>query len=387
MLRTLFKSASQPLRQERSPIKPRKLLVLCPHPENVAPGQRLKYEQYFDYFRENGYTVTLAPFMTRPFWNIVYRKGHYLQKIFWTLYGYLRRIVDLLRLPFYDGVYIFLWVVPFGPAVFETLACWLNRRVIYDIDDLVFLKPKSKANPFVAIWKSESRITHLMRKAKHIITCTPTLDTFARRFNPNTTDISSTINTDVYVPANRYVNDGPLTLGWSGSHSTIKYLYLLKDILLDLNREIPIKLLVIGDKEFHLEGPNVTALPWVEHSEVADLQRIDIGLYPLPDEPWILGKSGLKALQYMALGIPTVATALGANFRIIEDGLSGFLVRTDEEWKARLHQLICDPELRRRMGARARERVEQFYSVRANRDTYLKILNAVVEGRSGRGSE
>ena len=71
-------------------------------------------------------------------------------------------------------------------------------------------------------------------------------------------------------------------------------------------------------------------------SEVQDLQEIDIGLYPLPDEEWVLGKSGLRALQYMGLGIPIVTTKIGANSRIIQDGENGFLVSDQKEWKDRL---------------------------------------------------
>lgn len=362
----------------------KKLLVICPHPEQLAPGQRLKYEQYFDYFRANGYTVTVSPFMTLPFWNIVYKKGHYPAKVFWTLYGYLHRVFDLFRLPFYDGVYIFLWVVPFGPPIFEFLFA-LKKKMIYDIDDMVFLagRQKHNTNHFMAIFKSRSRVIYLMKKAKRVITCTPTLDAFVRQYNPNTTDISSTINTDIYQPSNPYSNAKPLILGWSGSHSTAQYLYLLKDVLLDIRREFPFRLVVIGAHDFAIEGLDITVLPWKRETEVRDLQSIDIGLYPLPNEEWVMGKSGLKALQYMALGIPTVASAIGANFRVIEDGVSGFLVRTEEEWKARIRELAADPELRRQMGEKARQRVEQLYSVRANRDTYLNILDGVLQPSEG----
>lgn len=356
-------------------MRPKRILVICPHPEGVAPGQRLKYEQYFSYFREHGYEVVVSPFMTRPFWNIVYRDGHLLEKVGWTLWGYLVRVFDLFRLPFYDGVYIFLWVVPFGPPVFEWAYSLANPNFVYDIDDMVFLKPRSRANAFVSVFKSRSRVTTLMKRARHVITCTPVLDEFARRYNPNTTDISSTIDTTAYVPAGRYANDGPLTLGWSGSHSTVKYLGLIKDVLLELNRAAPFKLLVIGGPGFTIEGLDVESIPWSAATEVTDLRRIDIGLYPLPDEEWVLGKSGLKALQYMALGIPTVATAVGANFRVIEDGVSGFLVKTEAEWKERLSLLIGDPELRRRVGDEARGRVVRDYSIRSNRDTYLSVLD------------
>jgi glycosyltransferase involved in cell wall biosynthesis len=361
-------------------VKAKKILVICPHPEGVAPGQRLKYEQYFDFLRENGYQITVSPFMTKRLWKIVYKKGHYFEKIFWTLYGYLRRIGDLVRLPFYDGLYVFLWVVPFGPAVFERLFTLLKHELVYDIDDLVFLKPKSAANPLVAWLKSESRIVVPLKRARHVITCTPALDAFARHYNDKTTDISSTINTDLYVPANLYVNEGPITLGWSGSHSTVQYLHLLDDVLRQLAAEIPLRLLVIGDTDFCIAGVHGTAIAWNPATEVQDLQRIDIGLYPLPHAEWVYGKSGLKALQYMALAIPTVAAAIGANFRIIEDGVSGFLVRTADEWKSKIRYLAAHPEARRTIGTKARQRVERFYSVKANRHKYLAIFDQVYRG-------
>jgi len=355
----------------------KRILVICPHPVNVAPGQRLKYEQYFDYFRANGYDITVSPFMSERFWNIVYKPGRLLEKSFWTLAGHVRRIFDLARAPFYDGLYIFLWAVPFGPPLFEALFCGLNRRIVYDIDDMVFLKPKSHANPIVAALKSSSRITYMLRHARHVITCTPTLDEVARRYNANTTDISSTINTDTYLPVNPYRNEGPVTIGWSGSHATIQFLHLLDEVLRDVSRARDIRLLVIGDAEFSIPGVEVEAIPWRAATEVADLQRIDIGVYPLPDDEWVLGKSGLKALQYMALGIPTVATAVGANFRVVLDGQTGFLVRSPEEWRRRLIELIDDAALRRRMGEAARTHVEQSYSIRANRDRYLGVIDRV----------
>ncbi len=138
-----------------------------------------------------------------------------------------------------------------------------------------------------------------------------------------------------------------------------------------------IKILVIGDASFNIDGVNVEALPWRESTEVDDLRRIDIGLYPLPDEPWVYGKSGLKALQYMALGIPTVASAVGMNFKVIEDGVSGFLVKDDHEWITIIERLIDDPDLRARVGEASRLRVLNTYSVKVNQPTYLSIFKEV----------
>ncbi|HWZ22912.1 MAG TPA: glycosyltransferase family 4 protein, partial [Cytophagaceae bacterium] len=303
---------------------------------------------------------------------------YYIEKIFWTLSGYLKRIYDLFRLPFYDSIYIFLWVTPFGLPIFEFLYTMANKKIIYDIDDLVFLAPASKANKFIARFKGKSKPPFLMRKASHVITCTPYLTSYAEQFNSNITDISSTINTDTYIPRVDYQKTGKLVLGWSGSHSTVQYLYLLKDVLLEINKTQPFKLVVIGSKDFEIKGLEVECLNWNLETEVKDLQQIDIGLYPLPDEQWVMGKSGLKALQYMALGIPTIATAIGANYRVIEDKVSGYLVKTPSEWKEKILILMSDADQRKRIGIKGRARVEEYYSIKANRDTYLTIIKHVV---------
>lgn len=356
----------------------KRIVIICPHPEGVAPGQRLKYEQYFQHFRENGYDITVESFMTKRFWDIVYKKGNILEKFFWTAYGYVKRILLLPFLPFYDGVYIFLNVTPFGFPLLERLYLKLNPNVIYDIDDLVFLGNTSKVNSLVSLLKRPEKYTYLMQQAKHVIVCTPYLEKFALERNTQVTDISSTINTDTYIPVNPYNNDKPLVIGWSGSHSTLKYFYLLKDILLELKKQYEFKVLVFGVEECHIDGLEIEVVPFQESLEVSTLQRLDIGLYPLPlDEQWVYGKSGLKALQYMALGVPTVATSIGANLRIIENNVSGILVTSKDEWLTVLEQLLNDPQMRKQIGMSGHEKVRKEYSIHANKDAYLNVLNTV----------
>ncbi len=356
----------------------KRIVVICPHPEGVAPGQRLKYEQYFQYFRDNDFEIDVKPFMSDRFWKIVYKKGYILEKIFWTLYGYLKRIAFIPFLPFYDGVYIFLNVTPFGKPLLESVYIWMNPYVIYDIDDLVFLGNTSNVNKWVALLKRPEKYTYLMHHAKHVIVCTPYLAEFALKQNDAITDISSTINTDTYKPVNTYSNDKILTIGWSGSHSTLKYFLLLKDILLELKQKYVFKILIFGVQECKIEGLDIEVVPFDEKLEVQTLQRIDIGVYPLPlNEQWVYGKSGLKALQYMALGIPTIATRIGANLRIIDTDISGLLVTSKEEWLQAFDALLSDAEKRKKIGIHANKQVEKKYSVRANKDTYLKILKSL----------
>ena len=356
----------------------KKILVICPHPEGYVPGQRLKYEQYFNHWRNNGYDVTVKPFFSEAVQKVLYKKGYFHVKIYGTLAGYVKRFFQLFTTSKYDTVYVFLWVTPFGPPLFEWAVSKLAKRMIYDIDDLVFLKHK-EAEPWYAYFlKGRQKPIYLMKKADHIITCTPYLDEFARQFNARTTDISSTINTATYQPVNKYTNTQKITLGWSGSHSTIRMLRIIIPVLLELKKQVDFTLIVMGSADFEIPGLEVEAYAWSEEIEIPTLQKIDIGLYPLPlNEEWVKGKSGLKALQYMALGIPTIATNVGCNDRVIENGVSGFLVITEQEWIEKLLLLINDPALRKKIGEAARQRVERYYSIKANEPVYLSILNGV----------
>jgi len=134
----------------------------------------------------------------------------------------------------------------------------------------------------------------------------------------------------------------------------------------------------MGDDSFDIDGLEIEAIKWSEEKEIAQLQRMDIGLYPLPlNEEWVLGKSGLKAIQYCALGIPTIATDVGCNDRVILNNETGYLVKTEEEWLQKLLLLIKDNSLRKKIGLAAREHISKNYSINANKDTYLKILNEV----------
>ncbi len=356
-------------------MKNKKILFLCPYPEKVAPSQRLKFEQYFGHIKQEGFDIKTNSFISIYFWDFVYKPGNISKKIIFTLLAYFSRIKVLFTIRRYDIVYVHLWVTPFGFPFFEWLLTQLHPAIIYDIDDLVYLKEnRNKSNQFISILKGRYKPIFLMKKANHVITCTPHLDQFVRKYNLNTTDISSTINTDTYKVINTYKNDHKIVLGWSGSHSTSKYLYLIKDVLIELNATHPFHLIVMGDPNFFIEGLDIEALEWSEEIEIITLQRFDIGLYPLPNEEWVLGKSGLKALQYMAVGLPVVASAIGANFRVIGNNKTGFLVKDNDSWVNALKMLIESSQMRKDFGENGRNKVENNYSINSTYSIYNNIL-------------
>jgi len=351
-----------------------KILVLCPYPEGRAPSQRLKYEQYFDHWRAAGFQVEVHPFWDEGAWAILYRQGHFLQKGVAAIRGIWRRVGDLRRAEGADLVYLHLEAVPLGPPILEGL---LRRRripLVYDIDDLVHLPHSSRVHPFMRWLRGSEKVPKLIAMACCTVVCTEYLADFARRFSPSVIKISSTIDTDAYLPRPHRDRVRGVVVGWSGSHSTSPYLHLLDDVLRTLQEEEGVRVKVIGDATFEIPGVEVEAREWGRESELRDLSEIDIGVYPLPREEWVLGKSGLKALQYMALEIPTVAERVGANLEIIRHGENGFLPSSPAEWLEVLRRLVRDPDLRRRVGRRGRETVQERYSVRVNAPAYLQVL-------------
>lgn len=357
-----------------------RLAVVCPHAPGLAPSQRLKYEQYFDSWRDEGFEVEVFPFWERADWTRLYRPGNFAQKSAALARGFARRARQEAQWLSADLVYVHLGMAPVGPSYFEQRLIRSGVPFVYDIDDLVHRPHGSRANPFMARLRNADRVTDLIRSASEVVVCTEYLASWARTLNDRVTDISSTIDTQRYTPRSHGDTD-PVLVGWSGSHSTSGYLHLLAEVLRELARQESIRVRVIGDPDLRIEGVEVEALPWREETEVEDLSDIDIGVYPLPDEEWVLGKSGLKALQYMGVGIPTVAERLGSNLRIIEEGVNGFLASGHEEWLTRLIALVRDPELRARVGRAGRQTVVERFSVEANRSVYLDVLRSALGGR------
>ena len=358
-------------------IKERKILVICPFPQGVAAGQRLKYEQYFDYWRENGYEITVSSFMDMTMWNIVYKRGNYALKIMGTFRGYLRRLLDIFRAGKSDLVYVFMWVTPLGTSFFERLFRLLSKRLIYDIEDNVLVEKGNDRNPLINLLKSREKTEYLIRTADHVVTSAPFLNDYCIGVNhkKKCTYISSSVDTDRFLPVNHYANDRKVTIGWTGTFSSKIYLDLLRNVFLELAKRCDFKLRIIGNFEYEFPGIDLEVIQWSRENEVDDLQGIDIGIYPLTQDEWVLGKSGLKAIQYMAFGLPAVATNVGTTQRIIRQHENGWLVKTEEEWIDALEALVKNPDLRRKIGEAARITILENYSTHAIKSIYLSILN------------
>jgi glycosyltransferase involved in cell wall biosynthesis len=168
-----------------------------------------------------------------------------------------------------------------------------------------------------------------------------------------------------------------VTIGWTGTFSSKVYLDLLRNALKELRSRCNFKLIIIGNFEYEFPEIDIEVIRWNSINEVQDMQKIDIGIYPLADDPWVYGKSGLKAIQYMAFGLPTVATNIGTTPKIIEHMKNGWLVNSDKEWIEALEMLIKNPELRKSLGQAARKTVVDKYSTDVIKMEYFSIISGL----------
>lgn len=355
-----------------------RVLVLCPYPQGVAAGQRLKYEQYLDDWRAAGFEVTVSSFMDAALWDRAYVPGHWGAKILGTMRGHLRRMRDLVRIARYDVVYVSMWVTPFGTSWSERLVRRLARALVYDIEDNL-LTDEGAPEGLRQRLKGRGKARFLLERADHVVTASPFMVDRYRALNAKgaVTLIYPSVDTDVFRPRASPSQNAKPVIGWTGTFSSRPYLDLLASVLQELARRVDYKLIVIGNFSYDLLGVDLEVLTWSRAEEVAQMQRLDIGVYPLRDDDWVLGKAGLKVIQYMAFGLPSVSSAIGTATMQVTDGVNGFLVRSDDEWLAVLERLCRDPDLRARVGRAGREEAVARYSRAATSGRYLAVLKSL----------
>jgi glycosyltransferase involved in cell wall biosynthesis len=356
-----------------------KILAVVPSLYDTSPGQRFRIEQWEPILRSGGVEITYAPFESEGLSKILYRKGHMLAK-FGAVVGNLRRRHQEIRSAAnYDLVYIFREAALLGPPVFERQIARFGVPIVYDFDDAVFVRYKSPANGYLSYLKFPAKTAEVCGLARHVMAGNEYLADYARANNQNVTIVPTTIDTQAYQPVKKLSDPSTITIGWSGSYSTVQHLDTIRDVLKELARDEKFRLRVIGASEYDLPGVDVEVLPWRSGTEIEDLGAIDIGMMPLPDERWTRGKCGLKALQYMALGIPTICSPVGVNSTIIQDNENGLLARDPAEWVAKLKLLLHSRDLRRKLGERGRQTVTRNYSAEVIAPKVLEIFRSASE--------
>ena len=353
----------------------KKIYFLVPYPEGSAPSQRFRFEQYFDHLRNQGYELGVYPFYDYDTWQTLYKERKYLLKALKVTYCFLKRFGLLFKLHKADHLFIHREVAHIGPPIFEwIIAKVLRRKYIYDFDDAIWLPNYSETNSRFHWVKAYWKVNYCMKWAHTISAGNEYLASYARQFNHNVQIIPTTIDTDHHHNTAVDHQALPTVIGWTGSHTTMRYLDELLPVLKNLEERHEFQFVVISNEDPGFDLKSLHYVKWQKETEIEDLSKIQIGVMPLQHDIWSEGKCGFKGLQYMSLGMATLMSPVGVNTSIIEHGKNGYLVTSAGEWEEKLELLLTDVALRGQLGHNGQETIRYRYSVEAHKHIYDQLF-------------
>jgi len=277
---------------------------------------------------------------------------------------------------FYDIV--FVQKITFSLNI-EKILKLFNKKIIFDFDDAIFTGEGKKDNFFKKItsYLRESSFNNMVGVAKCCIVENEYNRKIALKYCPWVEIVTGPIDTEKYF-VRQEKKEGPVVVGWTGSSSTTRYLYEITGALASVYKKYNVILKFVGAKsDFKIQDVNCQIEKWDLNKEVSQIQSFDIGIMPLPDNEWTRGKGGYKLLQYMAAGVPAVASPVEINKKIINNGVDGFLADSKDEWVKTLSSLIENEELRKKMGQAGRKKMEESYSLKRAAEKLLGIFKKV----------
>lgn len=357
------------------------VLALASYPLQAA-ATRYRLQQFVGPLAQRGIRLTVRPFLDSTLFASLYKRDALPRTAAGLLRAGIRRFEDVITARKADVLLVQREAMIFGPPVIE----WLSTRIsgcplVLDLDDATYVPYTSPTyGKFGKALKWFSKTDDLIHWAS-VVTCgNRTIADYVKSKGAQARIIPTVVDTDVFVPSPRSA-DHPLVLGWIGTHSTFPYLREIFPVLQDLatTHKFKVRIVGAGTSEVNIPGVEIENLEWKLEREVKDFQSFDLGLYPIDPslyaEKWAAGKSGFKAIQYMAVGIPFVAAPVGAMAEIGEAGVTHLHAKTRDEWFTALARLLSDAKLRESMGSAGRSHVVQHYLLSDQADKLAGALH------------
>lgn len=354
----------------------RKILFLVQYPENVSPSQRFRFELYEDVLRKHGFTVITQPFIDASGYAVIFKAGFFFTKFAAVCKGFFRRTKLLFTAKQYDYILLECGAAPVGPPIFEwILIKCLKKKIVYDFDGAIWVPQVSDMNRLYGFLKFPGKVSSICKWAYKVSCGNEFLCNYAKQYNNQVVYNPTCVDTEKHHNVLAKHNVERITIGWTGSFSTLQYLKLVEPVLHQLQEKYDFDFKVICNQKPQLKLKNVQYIEWSAENEVKELATCQIGLMPLTNDEWSEGKCGFKLIQYLSLEIPAIASPVGVNKKIIEEGVNGFLCDTKEEWYNAFEKLMLDKNLRERMGKEGRKKIINEYSLLSNSDNFLSLFS------------
>ena len=358
-----------------------RVLFLTLYPDTM-PSSRLRVYQYLPHLASFEIDAEVWPSLPEPWFSRFYSSSSNLIRFTQCAAEFLNNLVRVMQARRANVVFIQKGISSANLLGFDSLLQRLEVPFIFDFDDDILGKNIVEfQNPFLRRFQDARQTIKLVTQASTVIAGNSYLKEQALPYNPNIFVIPTPVDTDRFCPRAESREKKETVIGWIGMEIGLANLRLLANVLEQLAQRYPIRLKIISrltkGGTFQIPGVRVDFVDWSYQNEVSEMSDFDIGLMPLKDDEWVRGKCGLKLLQYMAMGIPSVASRAGANCEIVDDGVDGYLAGNETEWFDRLSTLIQNYELRKTMGIVARRKVEKSYSLKATIPSLVHVLKKV----------
>lgn len=364
-------------------MKPKlKVLFLTRYPKEGA-SSRYRVYQYLPYLESMGVSCTSQSFMDLEMYELYFSPGSTLRKMWFLIRALAARLSSLRDYRQYDIIYMQRELFPIGPPWVERYFRKKGMKLIFDYDDALFIKKPSRYNPLATLFRSPDKTLKIFDLVDCVVAGNDWLRDKALDHGVEAVTVEVAEDTQRIQMHEPHRNDSPITIGWLGSRSTVKYLNSIAPVLRKISSEYSnLVFELVGGGKYFMDGVPWQVSEWSLDGELDALARFDVGLMPLPEEPWSKGKSGGKARTYMAAGVVPVCTGYGYNLELITDKETGYLCNSDSDWYTALSSLIESAELRQRIAVKARSEVELRFSPAKQAQVLKNVFDDVSGVRS-----
>ncbi len=347
----------------------RKIIYLTKY-SSLGASSRLRSFQFFPFLELEGFSVSNSALLGDRYLKALY--NHKRIKVFYLVVGYLKRFFVLFGLKRFDIVVIEKELFPYSPAWFELLLKKLGIEFFTDYDDAIFHNYDLSTNKYIKKILS-NKIDFVMRSSVCVFAGNSYLAERAKHAGaPKIVILPTVIDSNKYFKIEKTEN-AYFTLGWIGSPSTLKYVEELIPVFYRLHKKFTnFRVNIIGGKVNEEVIDFIHFIPWQEKSEVEEINKFDLGIMPLHQTPWELGKCSYKLIQYMGCGVAALASPVGMNNDVVIAGYNGELVENNE-WYSYVSAYIENKRLAKIQGEHGRILVDSTYNIKQN---LTKILAA-----------